>query len=96
MIVVVVSKPVDPMKGTILNTLVVAASSAMSFWGFYKAWWQPDDLIEWMLDVYEDPGDFNRWLVKTGAMKWFNRVISTALFLGFLYIGFRYIAWLIS
>ena len=77
-----------------MKALLFLAALAVCFGSLYKVWRQPDDFVEQMLAVYEDPGDFNRWLAKTGVLKWFFRLIVTTIFLAMLYIGLKYIAWL--
>jgi hypothetical protein len=65
--------------------LVLIVGFGLIVFNFYQAWWRPDNMIESMLSPFEDPGDFNRWLVKSGVYKWFVRFIATAMLLAFLY-----------
>ncbi len=60
-----------------MKALVFLATLAVCFGTFYKVWRQPDDFVEQMLAVYEDPGDLNRWLAEKGVLKWVFRLIVT-------------------
>ena len=77
-----------------MKALLFLVALAVCFGTFYKVWRQPDDFVEQMWAVYEDPGDLNRWLAEKGVLKWFFRLIVTTMFLAMVYIGLKYIAWL--
>lgn len=77
-----------------MDKLFLFVISILLFWMMYKVWLKPDDFIERMLDIYEDPGDFNRWLVEKGIMKWFYRLTVTIMFFVMVYISLKYNAWL--
>ncbi len=77
-----------------MKALLFLVVIAVFSWTMYRVWLQPDEFIEQLLAVYEDPGDLNRWVAEKGVMKWVFRIAITTMFFGLVYIGLKYIAWL--
>jgi hypothetical protein len=52
------------MTNPTFSFLAIVIAFVVSLWAAYKAWRRPDDFIEMMLAMYEDPGDLNRWMLR--------------------------------